>query len=98
MSEATKVANNTPEKFTKVPDALYGQYYFRTGCGREYTRDEGWLKFFSSIAIHISELLQPRSVLDAGCAMGFLVEELRKRGVEACGIDISEYAIRRVHP
>jgi len=30
--------------------------------------------------------------------MGFLVEELRRRGVECYGVDISEYAIARVHP
>ena len=39
----------------------------------------------------------PSSVLDAGCAMGFLVEALRKRGVDAKGIDVSEYAISKVH-
>jgi hypothetical protein len=41
--------------------------------------------------------MQPQTVLDAGCAMGFLVEALRARGVEAWGIDISEYAIGQVH-
>jgi SAM-dependent methyltransferase len=40
----------------------------------------------------------PGSVLDAGCAMGFLVEKLRERGVEAFGVDISEYAIGQAHP
>jgi GT2 family glycosyltransferase/predicted nucleic acid-binding Zn-ribbon protein len=37
-------------------------------------------------------------VLDVGCAKGFLVEALRDRGVEAFGIDISEYAIGEVRP
>jgi methyltransferase family protein len=40
--------------------------------------------------------IQPRSALDAGCAMGFLVEALRDRGVDAFGFDLSEYAIERV--
>jgi hypothetical protein len=35
-------------------------------------------------------------VLDAGCAMGFLVEALRARGVDAEGLDISAYAIDKV--
>jgi len=35
-------------------------------------------------------------VLDAGCAIGFLVEALRERGVDARGFDISEYAISQV--
>ena len=29
--------------------------------------------------------------------MGFLVEDLRKRGVDAWGVDVSEYAISQVH-
>jgi hypothetical protein len=36
--------------------------------------------------------------MDAGCAMGLLVEALRQRGVEAYGKDISAYSIGRVHP
>lgn len=35
-------------------------------------------------------------MLDAGCAIGFLVEELRARGVDASGIDVSEYALAQV--
>jgi ubiquinone/menaquinone biosynthesis C-methylase UbiE len=31
--------------------------------------------------------------LDIGCAMGFVVKRLRDRGVDAWGLDISEYAI-----
>ncbi|MCJ7659130.1 MAG: class I SAM-dependent methyltransferase [Anaerolineales bacterium] len=42
--------------------------------------------------------IQPESVLDAGCAWGFLVEKLRERRIEAFGIDISPYAIENVHP
>ena len=53
-------------------------------------------KFFGDVADGIVRDLHPSSVLDAGCAMGFLVEALRKRGVDACGIDVSEYAISQV--
>src|SRR5207244_2745287 len=35
-------------------------------------------------------------VLDAGCAFGFLVEELRTLDVEAWGVDVSEFAISQV--
>lgn len=52
--------------------------------------------FMAHVADVIVEQLHPKTVLDAGCAMGFLVEALRDRGVEAYGIDISEYAISRV--
>lgn len=75
----------------------YGNYYFRHDCGIPYERNDHWLEFFDRIAASIVREFHPSSVLDAGCAMGFLVEGLRKRGVEASGVDISEYAISQVH-
>ncbi len=77
---------------------LYDAYYFATGCGNPYQRDETWMNFFDGIARHIIKGIKPGSVLDAGCAMGFLVEKLRLHGVEAFGVDVSEYAIQNVHP
>jgi len=74
----------------------YGSYYYRHDCGIPYERNEHWLGFFGEVADGIVRALHPSSVLDAGCAMGFLVEALHERGVEAAGIDISEYAISRV--
>jgi SAM-dependent methyltransferase len=77
---------------------LFDAHYFASSCGRPYRRDETWLGFFDSIAARIVSDIQPESVLDAGCALGFLVEKLRQRGVEAFGLDISNYAIQNVHP
>ncbi len=77
---------------------MYDAYYYAHACGRPYQRDEHWLGFFDGIAGHIVQNIQPRTVLDAGCAWGFLVEGLRQRGVEAYGVDISEYALENVHP
>ena len=34
--------------------------------------------------------LRPAKVLDLGCGEGWLVRELSRRGVEACGVDASE--------
>jgi glycosyltransferase involved in cell wall biosynthesis len=76
---------------------MYDAYYFSHGCGVPYERNEHWLQFFDSIAEKITRETQPGSVLDAGCAMGFLVEALRQRDVAAFGVDISEYAIEQVH-
>jgi GT2 family glycosyltransferase/SAM-dependent methyltransferase len=56
------------------------------------------MQFFARIADAIVADLRPRRVLDVGCAKGFLVESLRDRGVEAFGIDISEYALSEVRP
>lgn len=75
----------------------YGSYYYRHDCGIPYERNEHWLEFFDRAAETIVREFHPATVLDAGCAMGFLVEGLRKRGVEASGIDVSEYAISEVH-
>ncbi len=77
---------------------LFDANYFEHGCGRPYKRDDHWLGFFDAIAERIATDLQPKTVLDVGCAMGFLVEKLRERGIESYGIDISEYAIANVHP
>jgi ubiquinone/menaquinone biosynthesis C-methylase UbiE len=40
-------------------------------------------------------MLAPRTVLDIGCAMGFLVDGFRHFGIEAFGIDMSKYAIKK---
>ena len=78
---------------------LFDAYYYAHGCGKlPYERNENWLRFFDAIAHRIITEIQPHTVLDAGCAMGFLVESLRAREVEAYGIDIAEHAIRLVHP
>lgn len=72
--------------------------YYAHDCGKPYERSAEWLRFFDSVAERIVRDVNPQSVLDAGCAMGFLVETLRQRGVDTFGIDISEFAIRQVHP
>lgn len=76
----------------------FDAHYYATGCGAPYERNEAWLNFFGMIADRIISDIRPASVLDAGCAMGFLVEALRRRGVQAWGVDISDYAISQVHP
>ncbi len=74
---------------------MFDAYYYAHDCGRPYQRDEGWLTFFDQIAKRIIEQFEPKTVLDAGCAWGFLVEAFRNRRVEAFGVDISDYAIQK---
>lgn len=71
----------------------FDAYYYAHSCGRPYARDAEWLRFFATIADHIKADISPARVLDAGCAMGLLVEALVERGMDAHGIDISDYAI-----
>lgn len=76
---------------------VYNAEYYHNGCGPiPYEEPEYWNQFFGRIADKIIATLHPKTVLDAGCAMGYLVTALRDRGVEAYGVDISEYAISMV--
>lgn len=75
----------------------YNEQYYYSGCGDvPYENADQWMAHFNKIADRIVADLAPRTVLDAGCAMGYLVAALRDRGVEAYGIDISDYAISKV--
>ena len=76
--------------------AAFDEHYFRHGCGEPYARSPAWLNLHNAYADHIAREIQPTSVLDAGCAIGLLVEALRARKIEAWGIDISPYAIGQV--
>jgi len=73
--------------------AVFDAAYYAFHCGTSYERSEGWTSFFGSVADRIVADINPATALDAGCAHGFLVEALRDRGVQAYGIDISEFAV-----
>jgi hypothetical protein len=81
---------------TPAYDRFYYLRYLDPDGKLEYARSDHWLQFFGYIAERIAVDIQPASVLDAGCAMGMIVECLRDRGIEAFGIDISEYALANV--
>lgn len=57
----------------------------------KYTKDN-----LEQVAKRIVEDWRPKTVLDAGCAMGHFVAAMRDMGVEAYGVDISKYAIENV--
>ncbi len=71
-------------------------YYARYGGAPYRWGERVWHDFFGRVADAIVAELRPKSVLDAGCGIGFLVGALRDRGVEAYGLDLSEYAISQV--
>lgn len=81
-------------------DSIYNSYfftdYYEKNGGGNYMDENLWRPFFESVAEQIIKIWNPRKVLDAGCAKGYLVEALRDKGVDAYGIDISEYAINHV--
>jgi GT2 family glycosyltransferase len=99
LSIETDLSPPPRPKRARSTQELYDAYYFATGCGLPYNHQEKhWATFFNGIAARIVEDFPNACVLDAGCAMGFLVEALRQGGAEAYGIDISEYAINNVAP
>ena len=79
---------------------IYNLQYYENIIARDsnvpYTDAAFWSGNFAKIAQKIVDTFQPKTVLDAGCALGYLVAALRDLGVEAYGVDISEYAISHV--
>lgn len=75
----------------------YGKKYYDSHLTQDgdvaYEHNEEWDAVFVSYAENIIDRIHPKTVLDVGCAKGFLVEALCDRGVDAFGIDSSEYAI-----
>lgn len=80
----------------KITGSSYDENYYKYYCGSpDYTTNSSFIEFFKIIAMHIKEKFNPKTVLDAGCACGHLVAALRDLGIDAYGVDISEYAIRQ---
>jgi hypothetical protein len=98
----TAVGEETTDTAAVVPSPrphagpLYDESYYRTYEGGSYDRGGHWTRFFGYIADEVVARWAPATTLDAGCALGIFVEELRGRGVEAWGVDVSEYAIGAV--
>lgn len=45
------------------------------------------------VSLGIKIRFNPKRVLDVGCAKGFLVKAFKDQGIEAWGVDVSEYAL-----
>jgi ubiquinone/menaquinone biosynthesis C-methylase UbiE len=90
----------TPQNIAAARE--YGQLYFdgprEVGYGG-YRYDGRWIPIAEDIVRHFGLKAGDR-VLDVGCAKGFLVKDLMKvcPGLEAFGLDISEYALAHCEP
>jgi hypothetical protein len=78
----------------------YGYDYFHgsrdVGYGG-YRYDGRWVPVARDIIAQYG--LKPGDkVLDIGCAMGFLVKDLLAQGIDAYGVDVSDYAVRHCEP
>jgi ubiquinone/menaquinone biosynthesis C-methylase UbiE len=62
-----------------------------------YRYDGRWIPVAADIIAHFG--LRPGDrVLDVGCAKGFLVKDLLSQGIDAYGLDISQYALMHCEP
>jgi SAM-dependent methyltransferase len=81
--------------------SFYDQDYFDRGCqsGKSNYVDYSWERIGGEVektAAHIIKHYAPAKTLDVGCAKGFMVKALYERGVDAYGIDASDYAVSKV--
>ena len=81
---------------------IYDKDYFERGIetGKSCYQNYRWMpEATMAMAMTLIDLLDIRrgdTVLDYGCAKGFLVKALRLLGRDAWGVDISKYAIENV--
>lgn len=76
---------------------FYSREYFTDGTISHY-KPYGPGDWADGLAAMVMRLLTPKSVLDVGCAFGFMVQRYRDYSVPAFGFDISHYAISRSNP
>lgn len=99
----TETIKETKPKLTEIDklSQIYDKDYFENGVGTKKSNyfDYSWARlgsYFQKTAKHIVNKFSPSSVLDVGCAKGFLVKALVELGVDAYGVDPSEYAFNEV--
>jgi SAM-dependent methyltransferase len=103
---ARKVVSRLAHEFeSALGDGVYEGEYF--GLGRD-AHDRAFLSGYerydrdtsnANVAAYLAwSTFAAKSSLDVGCATGFVVEALRELGVEAVGVDVSQYAIEHAAP
>ena len=82
--------------------AIYDYYdedYFQNGQKKgtaywNYIEGSRSSNTYKEIAQSINYVFQPKMVLEIGCATGIIIKHLNDLGVEAYGVDVSEFAIK----
>jgi 2-polyprenyl-3-methyl-5-hydroxy-6-metoxy-1,4-benzoquinol methylase len=95
----TDVDNSVSTKMKKLSQ-IFDSDYFENGVQSKKSnyKDYSWERlgsYFQRTAQHIVDVFSPQKALDVGCAKGFLVKALQDLGVNAKGIDPSEYALSK---
>ena len=80
--------------------SFYGETYFlrgdksNYGCGDNYPYDESYLKRDrQTVQVFVNSIPNLKSAIVLGCARGYMVQAFKEVGVEAVGVDISEWAV-----
>ena len=73
----------------KIDASFYDEKYYEK---KGYTLEKQYATF-SELAGHLKRRFNPKSVLDVGCSIGVLVKAFRDLGMDAYGVDYSEYAL-----
>jgi len=76
-------------------ESVYNETYY-SACNNDYRKHFRFQVAALLRAIYIKWVFHPQAVLDVGCGMGNLVEMLRKLGIKALGIEVSDYALSQV--
>jgi len=81
---------------------LYTDEYF-AAAGRA-SKGEGYLDYVADEQVHrrnarrrlklLQKFVEPRALLDVGCAAGFFLEEARQRGWMVCGVELAPSMVR----
>lgn len=81
----------------KNEETIYEREYFegRAYCRYDLAETRAW---FETIATCLTNTIKPSRVLDIGCAKGFLVLAFHNLAADACGIDVSSYAVSAAPP
>ncbi|MBD9625256.1 class I SAM-dependent methyltransferase [Ensifer sp. ENS06] len=86
------------------PNEQYDEAYFQRGSERgtkykDYLAQAAGNRTYYEIAQTINEVFRPKRVLEIGCAIGAVVNHMPLFGIEAHGIDVSDWAVEhRLHP
>ena len=86
------------------PTSYYDEAYFERGWERgtaydNYSRGALVSPTYRELAEAIAFVFRPVRCLEVGCATGAIVRHLNDLGVEAHGVDVSEWAVsKKLHP
>ncbi|MBZ0304012.1 MAG: methyltransferase domain-containing protein [Anaerolineae bacterium] len=90
----------SPRPDAKELYALYGETYFHNNESgvvgyTDYIKDEPNIRRTAQRRLtHLEQYVSPGKLLDVGCATGFFLDEARKRGWSAEGLDVSSFGVQ----